>query len=343
MKNLDWPKIWGDLGDRIKKKPNRLEVAKVRATQTNPWFTAAHIAYALDAITEQFLNENAVRTWLQNYEMNGAVTNPLNVGLICAGNIPLVGMHDIICVLTSGHRALIKLSSKDALLIPAVMEVLVEIYPEVKSHFEFVEQLNGHDAVIATGSNNSLRYFKSYFGHLPHIFRNNRTSIGIIHATDTVKDLKPMAEDIFIHFGLGCRNISKLLIPKGFDLDILFEASVSFGQYKLHSKYNNNFIYHTALFQMNKVNYFTNDLFILLETEELHAPLSVIYYEKYDEISNVASHINEIDAQLQVIYSTHEIDGLNTTKPGRGQKPGLADYPDQKDVLRFLLELNESA
>ncbi len=339
VESIKWLELWNELGLRLRQKSDVMELAKLRSMQQNLWFTAQHIDYALNAIIEQYLNKDKLAQWLSKYELDKRNKSGSNIGIICAGNIPMVGFHDLLCTITAGHVALVKLSHKDQFLLPGIVELLKAIDPRIEDQIKFVDKLQDYDAVIATGSNNSLRYFKSYFEHVPHIFRHNRTSVGVIHPEDTDETLIGMASDIFIHFGMGCRNISKFFIPKQFKLDRLFEATLDYSNYILHSKYHNNFIYHTALFQMNKVKYHTNHLIILLETEEWHSPLSVLYYETYQDISEIKSKIAERHDDIQAVYSGNAIDQLEIIEPGKGQQPELAEYADHIDTMDWLYRL----
>lgn len=336
---LDWIEVWENLGKSIDEKADGIELAKVRSTQENPWFTRSHIELAMRAIRNEFLNREKLSDWLEQYNPV-EVDSPVKVGIICAGNLPLVGFHDIMCVLTSGHNAVIKLSQKDRFLIPALISEIEKTNPEIKERVQIVDKLKEYDAVIATGSNNSLRYFDAYFGSVPHIFRHNRTSVGIIHNDDTGPVLENMAQEIFLHFGLGCRNISKIFIPEQFDLDRFFKATLPFAQYATFPKYRNNFVYHTALFQMNKVDHLTNDLLILKENEDLHAPLSVVYYERYGDLSEVSAKLIERLDDLQVVFSGCEVEGLSVVVPGKGQSPALDDYADHVDTMKWLKNLS---
>lgn len=338
---FDWSHIWSSLGKQLKSRPDRIELARLRSIQQNAWFTAEHIDYAYDGICNQYLNESFLKVWLSNYELIQHA-KPRSVGIICAGNIPMVGFHDIMCTITTGNVARVKLSHKDLFLLPAIFEELISLFPELKPYIVFVNKLTDYDSVIATGSNNSLRYFNSYFGHVPHLFRHNRTSISIIQSTDGQVELDALSDDIFLHFGLGCRNVSKLFIPRGFDLEILFTATLKYSNYVLHSKYNNNFIYHTALFQMNKVEYLTNDLFILLESDEWHSPLSVIYCAYYDNLDELESKITPHLDIIQVVYSSRALDFTPVCALGTGQKPSLWDYADHVDTMNWLLDLDHT-
>ena len=336
---IDFSDLWYALGQKLATKPPGLEGAKIRSIQENPWFTGEHIDFAIQAILNHYLQKENLDEWLLNYPNIQSPAKPKRIGIICAGNIPMVGFHDILCVLTAGHHAVVKLSQKDQFLIPAIISELIELNPSLASRITFVNRLEQYEAIIATGSNNSQRYFKSYFGHVPHIFRHNRSSVGILHHDDDSDTLKAIAADIFIHFGLGCRSISKLFIPSDYNLDDLFVATLNYSKYVIHTKYNNNFIYHTALFQMNKVEYLTNDLLILLETEEWHSPLSIVYYERYVDKADLMKRITPHGDHIQAIYSSHPIVELNTRKPGTGQLPQLGDYADHVDTMKWLISL----
>ncbi len=307
-----------------------------RAIAENAWFTMDNIQSSARAIKYQFLDAQKLGTWMEQG------CNPVQsstIGIIGAGNIPMVSFHDVLCVLASGHQLHYKPSSKDALLIPFVLDLLVQINPAWKAYIQLADRLTDADAIIATGSNNSLRYFEFYFGNKPHIFRHNRTSVGVlVDPSEAACEL--FMQDVLTYFGLGCRNVSKVYLPEGFDLNRLFAASTSFGTYRLHNKYENNFKHQATMMMMNKRDFWTNDIFILREDGLLFAPISVLNFEFYTSLDEVQQHVSESENLIQCYVSDKAQTFKNQTPLGQTQQPSLTDYADGVDVLQFLNELS---
>ncbi len=265
----------------------------------------------------------------------------LKTGLILAGNIPLVGFHDILCVLASGHIALIKLSSQDKLLIPYILRKLLEIEPGFNGRIEYIERLTGFDAVIATGSNNTSRYFDYYFGHVPHIIRKNRNSIAILTGEETSEQLKALGHDIFDYYGLGCRNVSKLYVPEGYNFNSFFEAIEEFKGIADHHKYNNNYDYNKSIFLVNLDKHLDNGFLLLKQDERLASPLAVLYYEEYAELASIKQKLDENLDHIQCIVANKRLAGMNVINFGQTQQPKLWDYADGVDTMKFLKGLNK--
>jgi hypothetical protein len=296
----------------------------------NGWFTKESVAQSLAALGKQ-LTEAHLASWLHDYTF---VQSPKRVAIIMAGNIPLVGFHDFLCVLLSGNTAVCKLSSDDKTLLPALAVPLIAFLPELKNRIEFtVGPVKNIDAVIATGSDNSSLYFEQYFGKYPHIFRKNRTSVAVLTGEETQEELKGLGHDIFDHYGLGCRNVSQLLIPKEYSLSIFFEGIFSFSEVVLNKKYGNNYDYHKAIFLMNQDQLFDNNFVLLRETSELFSPLAMVHFLRYENQEEVDHFLTSHTESIQVVV------GKSFTPFGSAQCPMLSDYADGVDTMEFLNQL----
>jgi hypothetical protein len=304
----------------------------------NAWFTPASVEKAVKAVGTM-LNEDDLATWLSKYDLEKS-TSEKRVGLILAGNIPLVGFHDTLCVLASGNYALIKASVQDARLIRYILEKLVDIDSRFANQYSFVEKLENFDAVIATGSNNSSRYFEYYFGKVPNIIRKNRNSLAVLTGDETEAQLYNLGHDIFDYYGLGCRNVSKILIPKDYDITQFFEAIEPYNPIINHHKYNNNYDYNKSIYLVNSDKHFDNGFLLLKEDERFVSPLAVLYYSYYDNLAAV-EHLLETEAdQLQCIVSQAPLNIKNTPVDfGQSQQPRLWDYADGIDTMDFLANL----
>ena len=310
------------------------------ACQYNSWFTPQSTAKALAAIAGM-LSRDALERWLEKSNTISKTNKPqtmLSVGLVLAGNIPLVGFHDILCVLASGHKALIKLSSQDQKLIPFILGKLLEIEPAFRYQIEYIERLKDFDAVIATGSNNTSRYFEYYFSKVPHIIRKNRNSVAVLSGEESREDIKALGNDIFDYFGLGCRNVSKIYVPCGYDFKDLFESIDDFKSVADNHKYNNNYDYNKSIFLVNLDKHLDNGFLLLKEDQRLASPLAVLYYEEYDDINQLKKELKEKSEQIQCVVSGMELD-LRILPFGQSQQPSLWDYADDIDTMAFLKNL----
>jgi hypothetical protein len=306
----------------------------------NPWFTPENVEHALKA-TGKSLNKPDLTTWLDRYNLSKD-TSPQKIGLILAGNIPLVGFHDVLCVLVTGNKALIKASSQDARLIKAVLNKLVAIDSNFFGRFSFVDRLAGFDAVIATGSNNTSRYFDYYFGKVPHIIRKNRNSIAVLTGNETAEELHQLGHDIFDYFGLGCRNVSKLFIPRGYDIATFFEAIESYKDIVNHNKYNNNYGYNKSIYLVGQEQHLDNGFLLLKENDALASPLAVVFYNYYDNLADVEQFISAKNENIQCIVSKAPLQIKNQLVGfGKSQQPKLWDYADGVDTMEFLIELEQ--
>lgn len=296
----------------------------------NPWFTIDNQKYALKQWSELLTQDN-INDWLQNYS---ASKTTKKVGLILAGNIPLVGLHDIISVILSNHIPLIKLSSKDRLMIPFMLKKW-KGFSDGEIEFEFVEKLENFDAVIATGSNNTARYLEYYFKNHLSIIRKNRTSIAVLKGDETEEELKLLANDIFQYFGLGCRNVTRVFIPQDFVIDRLFESFLDFKEIINHNKYANNYDYNRAVYLLNQDKFWDNNFVMLKEDEKLFSPLSVINFSRYSSLDEVKNFIAENEENIQCIVAKDEL-GIDSIQFGEAQNPALNTYADNVDTMKFL-------
>ena len=297
----------------------------------NGWFTKANILKALNGIAS-WLDKLTLENWINGYE-NISSKNAKTVGIIMAGNIPLVGFHDFLSVFLSGHIAAAKLSSDDARLFPEILKILSHFNGEISNWVQITEKLSGFDAVIATGSNNSATYFNSYFEKYPNIIRKNRTSVAVLTGNESKDDLKKLGKDIFDYFGLGCRNVTQLIIPRDFDLNRFFEAIFEFDPIINHNKYANNYDYNKAVYLLNLQELLDNGFILLKEDDTLNSPLGVLYYKRYDTNEEVEAFLTENADQIQAVI------GQDYIGFGESQCPGLTDYADGVDTMTFLTNL----
>lgn len=296
----------------------------------NPWFTVDNQKFALHQWADLLTEEN-INNWLKEYSISKISKR---VGLILAGNIPLVGFHDVVSVVLSNHIPVIKLSSKDRYMIPSLLKKWNE-FSDGNVAFEFVEKLENFDAVIATGSNNTARYLEYYFKNHLHIIRKNRTSIAVIKGDETEEELKLLAEDIFRYFGLGCRNVTRLFIPQDYVIDRLFESFLDFQDIINHNKYANNYDYNRAVYLLNQEKFWDNNFVMLKEDEKLFSPLSVIHFSRYSSLDEVNDFIAENEENIQCVVAKEEL-GLSSIPLGEAQNPGLDTYADNVDTMKFL-------
>lgn len=309
---------------------NQLSIAIEKAILENPWFDRESILYSLESIA-LWLDEATLREFVSNYTHK---QNPKRVAVICAGNIPMVGFHDMLCTLLSGNIFIGKLSSNDSSLLEAIGSILCDYEKELKERIFFTKsKLEYFDAVIATGSNNTFMYFEYYFGKYSNIIRRSRTSIGVLDKKDT--DFSGLVLDILTHKGLGCRNISKIFIPMDFDFLPLIKAFESHLSLLEHNKYRNNYEYHKAIYIMNNISFIDTQTNLLVESSELFSPVSVVYYTYYNDISEVIDYINTNTQNIQCVVSNIDrIEGR--IEFGKAQSPSINDFADNVDTMDFL-------
>ena len=303
------------------------------APNHNAWFTTAEVERSIRALHEM-LNPTDLTTWFNTISI---IQNPKKVGLILAGNIPLVGFHDVLCVLATGNIALIKLSSSDNKLLPALLAELVNIEPLLAQHIEYTDRLKDFDAIIATGSNNTSRYFEYYFGKVPNIIRKNRNSVAVLTGKESRADIELLGHDLFDYFGLGCRNVSKIYLPENYEIKNLFEPLESFKKIINHFKYNNNYDYNKSIYLVNLAEHYDNGFLLLKPDTALSSPLAVLYYEKYKEISDIECVLNENEENIQCVVSSLPLNITGGTLTfGAAQHPKLWDYADHVNTIEFL-------
>jgi hypothetical protein len=299
-------------------------------TFKNNWFTENNIRESLKNLSNWLVFES-LNNWLSKYKVT---ENPKTVAVIMAGNLPLVGFHDFLSIILSGHRALVKLSSEDDILLPLLVQYLKSFVPEIEQSIEFVKgPLKQFDAVIATGSNNSFLHFQNYFEKYPHLLRRNRTSIGILDGNETPEELKLLGHDIFSYFGKGCRNVTHLMVPVGYDFQLFFKSIVDFGEILNNKKYGNNYDYNKVIQLMNSEIFFDNNFLILKEEKQLHAPISMLYYHTYSSQEEIEKYLIQNKYNLQCIV------GKGYLPFGESQCPTLMDYADGVDTMQWLINL----
>ena len=325
-----------NLGKFLKEIASEKEESILQKVQAeNGWFTQENINFALNSWSEALSKEN-LQQWVSKYKIEE--TNPKTIAIIMAGNIPLVGFHDFLSVLVTGNKVLVKLSSNDKTLLPFLAEYLVSIEPEFKKHIEFTEEkLENFDAVIATGSNNTARYFDYYFGKYPNIIRKNRNSIAVLTTNETEEELKNLANDIFRYFGLGCRNVSKLYVPENYDFEPFFKAMYSWKEIIHNHKYINNYDYNKAVYLMDSFPLLDNEFMLLKEDAGFSSPISVVFYEKYSDLEKLKKELENQTENIQCIVSTAGLP--NEISFGKAQSPALWDYADGVDTVDFLLKI----
>jgi hypothetical protein len=308
------------------------------ANAKNQWFIPSFVKSAIQHIELYYLNPNLIRIWVNKYDLHE--NPPLRIGIVCAGNIPLVCFHDFLCVFITGNISVLKLSDKDSVLLPFIFNEWILNCPEITDYFEFVERITGVDAIIATGSDNSATYFEHYFGKYPNIIRKNRTSVCILSGNESDEELALLGNDVFQYFGQGCRNISKIYIPENYDIEKLKSVWHNFDFIMDHNKYKNNFDYNYTLYLMNKIPHSANSNIIFTENKSLHSRIGVLHYEYYHDLEELSKDLTLISNQIQCILSNLPVQGLFAQPLGSGQKPKLEDYADGVDTIKFLQSLN---
>lgn len=323
--------IMAQLGKYLAEDNEELKAAKQKAFEKNKWFTEEFINYAFKSISENYLDEGKLKNWVNHYHIDDNI-RPQQIGVVMAGNIPLVGFHDFLSVFITGHQQAIKLSEKDDVLLPHLIDKLKQWNIKVGSLIKTSEMLKNCDAYIATGSNNSTRYFHRYFGKYPSVIRNNKTSVAVLSGDENETELELLADDVYTYFGLGCRNVTKLFVPEDFNFEKLLNAFKKYNYLKDVTKYRNNYEYNLALLIMNNKYYMANETIILSENETIFSPVSVLHYEFFKNKDNVAELLTS-DENIQCVVGTNHIPF------GQSQSPGLFEYADGIDTIEFLLAL----
>lgn len=319
------------LGDYLQKNEPEWQDAKLQAFQKNPWFTIEFTDIAVKNIVDKFLKKDLLEQWAKFYHLDDNIIQK-NVGIVMAGNIPLVGFHDFLCTFICGHRQTIKSSSKDDVLLKFLVNKLYNTAEETHNLVCFAELLKGCDAYIATGSNNTARYFDHYFSKYPNIIRRNKTSVAVLSGNESKEELDSLSDDIHLYFGLGCRNVTKLFIPKEYDFVPLLRSFDRYLYFRDHHKYTNNYDYQLSIMLLNHVYYMTNGNTLLIENPAAFSSISTVNYEYYDSIKE----LNELLNNQQDIQC---ITGKDWIPFGEGQSPDLFSYADGADTMQFLLTL----
>ena len=318
------------LGEYILSNTSEWQEAKQRASLINPWFIPEFTDIAAENIAKHFLDTQKLIDWISSYTPD--LLQAKKVGIIMAGNIPLVGFHDLLCVFMAGHQAIIKPSSKDEVLTKHLVEKLSEWNSGIIELITFQDMLKGCDAYIATGSNNSARYFEYYFNKYPHIIRRNRTSVAVLNGKESSDELEKLADDVHLYFGMGCRNVTKIFVPKGYNFIPMISVFKKYDHFKDHHKYKNNYDYNLALHILNGKFYMSNESIILVENSSIFSPISQLNYEFYTDKNVVAETLRSL-ADLQCAV------GHNYIPFGQAQTPSLTDYADGIDTVNFLTHL----
>jgi len=321
------------LGNFMASDDEAWQTAKRKAAAANGWFIPEFIDLSIYNIVEQFLGENELQKLIDDYglEENPA---PKKVGIVMAGNIPLVGFHDLLCTFITGHYAVVKPSSKDEVLITALVEKMKELNENSEPYLAISERLIGCNAYIATGSNNSSHYFEYYFAKYPHIIRKNRTSVAILSGDETDEELEALADDVYQYFGLGCRNVTKIYIPRNFNFERLLNIFKKYNYLADYSKYKNNYDYNLAVHLLNKKYFMSNESLLLVEDPTPFSPIAQLHYEYYDDLDKLKASLDNSE-NIQCLV------GKTLLPFGKAQTPGICSFADGVDTIEFLQSLTE--
>ncbi len=320
------------IGEYLKEDSSAYQEIRQRAFFENKWFTPEYIYRSGKMIADNMLEQDMLRVFANQYGAGEASTGK-TIGLVMAGNIPYVGLHDLLCIFLYGHRQRIKPSSKDTILIKNLVKMVSTTFPGFEEMVVIDEMLKGCDGYIATGNDNSARYFEYYFSKYPHLIRKNRTSVAVLDGTESQEDLEGLADDIQLYFGLGCRNVTQLLVPEAYDFVPLLKALRKYDHYRDHEKYRNNFDYQLTIAIMNNRFYMSNDSIVLLENESPFSPISQLHYQYYSDRETATDGLDSNKIQCIV--------GKGFIPFGEAQHPGLGDFPDGIDTMEFLSSIDK--
>lgn len=324
-------KCFSELGNRLngldQEELNELSLA---AHNGNSWFTQSSVAQAIEGIS-MFMDIQTLESWIADYNLTEI--DQKKIGVVAAGNIPLVGFHDLLAVLIAGHQLLLKPSSDDQVLMHYIRKQLMAIDPYFETAFQIVERLNESDAFIATGSDNSARYFQYYFKDKPNVIRANRSSLAVLTGKETEEELRGLGKDIFQYYGLGCRNVSKVLVPEGYSFQALLDALQVYEEVGDHHKYRNNYDYNKSIYLVNREDHLDNGFLLLRRSEDLVSPISVLYFDYYKDEKAIENFLENNQAKIQCVV------GQDYIGFGEGQKPRVDDYADGVDTLAFLQQV----
>lgn len=306
-----------------------------KTKQLNPWFTKKQLEFCFKHWVQCLTSENLLN-WMESYPIYSP-KNPKKIGLILAGNIPLAGFHDVLCVVLSGHIPIIKLSSKDSQLIPWILKKWQQNF--TKLNYEIVKTLNDYNAVIATGSESSSIYFEYYFKNIPHIIRKNRTSISVLTKKESAKDLQLLGRDIFTYFGLGCRSVTQIFVPEDFKIHFLYENFIQYKEIIMHNTYANNYDYHRAIFLLNQDQFWDNGFLLIKKSDQLFSPISVLFISSYKNIIEIENFIQFKKEKIQTVVSSLKLKTIKSIPFGTSQTPTLQCYSDGIDTMEFLINI----
>ncbi len=333
IKLEDRIRAWATVGHIIKNLSVQEKARLIEGTKAeNSWFTEESIEYALQGIA-RYLDADKLRGWTKS--LPDVNHTPRKIGVVMAGNIPLVGFHDMLTVLISGHRMLAKLSAKDTFMMQYVAGLLHEIEPRFKEYTYFEEKLKDIEAIIATGSDNSAKYFEYYFANIPHVIRKNRSSCAILQGNESAEDLQTLGRDMFLYFGLGCRNVSKLYVPENYPFSPLLDALAGYDRLLLHHKYSNNYDYNKSIYLVNGEPHYDTGFALFRDNAALVSPISVIYYESYKDQQDLNNKLDQYRDKIQCVVSRKG--WYPDSYPfGKAQEPELWDYADGVNTLAFI-------
>lgn len=303
--------------------------AKEKSGRENSWFIPEFVNRASNVIATSFLQKDILEKWASDYQLPAGNPDPKTIGVVMAGNLPLVGFHDWLCIFIAGHKALIKPSARDTVLIRHLLDVMTSWDASIADRIAFAERLKGCDGYIATGSNNTAGYFEYYFGKYPHIIRRNKTSVAVLTGDETTQDLEKLADDVFLYFGLGCRNVTKLYVPEGYDFIPMLSVFKKYNWLADHHKYKNNYDYNLALHILNKKFYMSTEGLLIVEEDSLFSPISQLNYSSYNNHAALIQSLTQ-RPELQCIV------GQGFTPFGQAQNPEIGEYADKVDTLAFL-------
>ncbi len=308
--------------------------AKTLAGHRNSWFIPEHVDLAMQHILSSFLDADKLNAFVEKYTESDSRKS---IGLVLSGNLPLVGFHDVLCVILSGHKAFIKPSSKDDVMLTFLLEEFNKLHPDFNQAWEFAERLNDLDAYIATGSDNTARYFKAYFSSFPNIIRQNRNSVAVLNGNETQQQLVDLGKDVFTYFGLGCRNVSKLLVPQGYDFQFLLDCwQENYAHYVMHSSYKNNYDYNYTIYLMNKMPFLMGGSILLLENPSYASRIACLHYGYYDNPQEAIKELQRDKEKLQCVVAGPELDWTDKVNFGETQSPQLDQFADDIDTMKFL-------
>ena len=339
MNTFEKIELLSSLGDDIHNNLNSKEYNTVieEAFEHNAWFTPDNVKIALTSIANNYLNKQKLDYWLKDND-SGVTDNIKKVGLTLAGNVPLVGLHDILCTFITNNISQIKMSSKDNTLLPFLLKKLFIINKKSESYFQEVDKLEDFDAIIATGSDNSARYFEYYFSNYPHIIRKNRNSVAIITGEESPEQIRKLGKDIFLFFGLGCRNVSKILVPEKYDFIFFLDNLSEYKYLSDHFKYSNNYNYRKSIYLLNEEPHYDNGFIVLKDEKGLDSPIGTLYYEEYKSEGDIENFVKSNSNKIQVVVSDKDHD-FPVVPFGKSQEPELWDYADNIDTLYFLSKI----